>query len=96
MAQVLILGGGFGGPVAAERLSETLGEEHRITLVSRADRFVFHPAPVRLAFGECEPEDSSFYLRKDLSDGGGGTAPRGRFRGWAKRAHEKYWEARHA
>jgi len=36
MAKVLILGGGFGGVVAAERLAEQLGDEHQITLVSRS------------------------------------------------------------
>jgi len=31
MARVLILGGGFGGVVAAERLAERLSDEHQIT-----------------------------------------------------------------
>ena len=63
MANVLILGGGFGGVVAAERLAKTLGPEHQLTLVSRSPRFTFYPALVRLAFGKCEPEDISFDLR---------------------------------
>ena len=63
MARVLILGGGFGGVVAAERLSEQLGDEHQITLVSRNRHFVFYPALVRLAFGKCEKTDVSFDLR---------------------------------
>ena len=63
MARVLILGGGFGGVVAAERLATQLGDEHQITLVSRSKNFVFYPALVRLAFGKCEPEDVSFDLR---------------------------------
>ena len=60
MAKVLILGGGFGGVVAAERLAEQLGDEHQITLVSRTRQFVFYPALVRLAFGNAEPADVSF------------------------------------
>ena len=56
MAHVLILGGGFGGVVAAKALATTLGPEHRITLISRNHRFVFSPALVRLALGECEIE----------------------------------------
>ncbi len=68
MANVLILGGGFGGIVAAERLAKTLGPEHQITLVSRSDRFVFYPALVRLAFGQCEPDDISFDLRETMLD----------------------------
>ena len=66
MADVLVLGGGFGGVVAAERLAKRLAPEHRVTLVSRGDRFLFHPALVRLAFGGCEPDDISFNLREAL------------------------------
>lgn len=63
MAKILILGGGFGGVVAAERLAESLGDEHQITMVSRSRAFVFYPALVRLAFGKCRPDDVSFDLR---------------------------------
>jgi len=66
MAKVLILGGGFGGVVAAERLAEQLGDEHQITLVSRSRWFVFYPALVRLAFGKCQREDVSLNLRQTL------------------------------
>ncbi|MGZ8847798.1 MAG: FAD-dependent oxidoreductase, partial [Pyrinomonadaceae bacterium] len=66
MARVLILGGGFGGVVAAETLAQQLGDEHQITLVSRDSRFVFYPALVRLAFGKCEPDDVSFDLRRSM------------------------------
>ena len=68
MAKVLVLGGGFGGVVAAERLAEQLGDEHQITLVSRSRQFVFYPALVRLAFGKCLKSDASFDLRKTLLD----------------------------
>jgi sulfide:quinone oxidoreductase len=66
MAKVLILGGGFGGVVAAERLAEQLGDAHQITLVSRSRQFIFYPALVRLAFGACEPADVSFDLRRTM------------------------------
>jgi len=66
MAKVLILGGGFGGVVAAERLAEQLGDEHQITLVSRSRQFVFYPALVKLAFGKAELPDVSFDLRHTL------------------------------
>ncbi|HEU4871267.1 MAG TPA: FAD-dependent oxidoreductase [Pyrinomonadaceae bacterium] len=66
MAKVLILGGGFGGVVAAERLAEQLGDEHQITLVSRSRQFIFYPALVRLAFGKSEPADVAFDLRRSL------------------------------
>ncbi len=66
MAKVLVLGGGFGGVVAAERLAEQLGDEHQITLVSRSRQFVFYPALVKLAFGEAETADVSFDLRQTM------------------------------
>lgn len=66
MANVLILGGGFGGVVAAEHLAKSLSPEHHITLVSRSSDFVFYPALVRLAFGKCEVEDISYNLREAM------------------------------
>jgi sulfide:quinone oxidoreductase len=68
MANVLILGGGFGGVVAAERLATRLAPEHQITLVSRSSRFTFYPALVRLAFGQCAEEDTSYDLRDAMLD----------------------------
>src|SRR5215216_678674 len=66
MAKVLILGGGFGGVVAAEHLAELLGDEHQITLVSRSRQFVFYPALVKLAFEQAQPADVSFDLRHTM------------------------------
>jgi sulfide:quinone oxidoreductase len=68
MSNILILGGGFSGVVAAERLAKKLGPEHQITMVSQADRFIFYPALVRLAFGRAEPDDLSFDLREAMLD----------------------------
>lgn len=68
MAKVLILGGGFGGVVAAKRLAEQLGDEHQITLVSRSRYFVFYPALVRLALGKCRQDEVSFDLRRAMLD----------------------------
>jgi sulfide:quinone oxidoreductase len=68
MAKVLILGGGFAGVVAAESLVKKLGSEHEITLVSRSRKFVFYPALVRLAFGQCEQDDIEFDVREALRD----------------------------
>jgi sulfide:quinone oxidoreductase len=68
MARVIVLGGGFGGVVAAERLARTLGPEHQITLVSRRPDFIFYPALVRLAFGHCRPEDVFYDLRLAMLD----------------------------
>jgi len=66
VARILILGGGFGGVVAARRLATALGDQHDITLVSRNRLFVFYPALVRLAFGKCERDDVSFDLRHTM------------------------------
>src|ERR1044072_935126 len=66
MAKVLVLGGGFGGVVAAQRLAEQLCDEHQIKLGSRSQQFVFYPALVRLAFRKYEKEDVSFDLRETM------------------------------
>jgi len=68
MANILILGGGFGGVVAAESLARQIPKEHQITLVSRSPKFIFYPELVRLAFGKCEPDDISFDLREAMLD----------------------------
>jgi sulfide:quinone oxidoreductase len=62
------VGGGFGGVVAAESLAKKLGVEHEITVVSRSPKFLFYPALVRLAFGDCEPDDIVFDLREAMLD----------------------------
>ena len=68
MANILILGGGFGGLIAAEKLASEFGTEHQITLVSKSRKFIFYPALVQVAFGKFKPGDISFDLRKKLSD----------------------------
>jgi sulfide:quinone oxidoreductase len=68
MAKVLVVGGGFGGVVAAESLAKKLGRAHEITLVSRSRKFLFYPALVRLAFGQCEPDDIAFDVREAMVD----------------------------
>ena len=67
MANILILGGGFGGLVTAERLAESIDKsQHQITLVSPNMNFTFYPALVHLAFGECDEGDITFDLRAKL------------------------------
>ena len=68
MAKVLILGGGFAGVVAAESLAKRLGTEHKITLASRSREFLFYPALVRLAFGQCTRDDVVFDLHEAMLD----------------------------
>jgi sulfide:quinone oxidoreductase len=68
MAKILIVGGGFGGVVAAESLAKKLGDEHEITLVSRSRKFLFFPALVRLAFGQCEKDEIVLDIREAMFD----------------------------
>lgn len=63
MKHILILGGGFGGVMMAERLSKALGNtDYLITLVSKRPDFTFYPALVRFAFGDCAEEEIKFDL----------------------------------
>lgn len=66
MANILVLGGGFGGLVAAEQLARSAGHDHQVTVVSRESKFIFYPDLVRLAFGKCSESDVSFDLRETL------------------------------
>jgi sulfide:quinone oxidoreductase len=68
MANILILGGGFGGLVTAERLSASLDKGHQITLVAPNQRFTFYPALVHLAFGETDASEITFDLKPKLAD----------------------------
>ncbi len=68
MANILILGGGFAGLIAAEQLAAAFETgKHQITLVSRRPDFVFYPALVQVALGRYEPEDISFDLAAKLA-----------------------------
>jgi sulfide:quinone oxidoreductase len=66
MASILVIGGGFGGVVAAEELAAS-GFGHQITLVSPKHHFTFYPALVQLAFGEADPADITFDLASKLT-----------------------------
>ena len=60
---VLVLGAGFGGLELSTRLSEELGEEVEITLIDRADAFVFGFSKLDVMFGKRTP--ASVRLRYD-------------------------------
>jgi sulfide:quinone oxidoreductase len=53
---VLVLGAGFGGLELATRLSEELGDQVEITLIDRADAFVFGFSKLDVMFGKRPPE----------------------------------------
>jgi sulfide:quinone oxidoreductase len=52
----IVLGGGVGGIVAANRLRGALSREHRVVLVDRESRHLFQPSLLWLATGDREPE----------------------------------------
>lgn len=53
---ILVLGGGFGGIVAASRLRRALSREHRVILVEREAAHVFPPSLLWLMIGERAPD----------------------------------------
>jgi len=67
MANILIIGGGFGGLITAERLAATTDRsKHQITLVAPNKNFTFYPALVNFALGQCDETDITFDLRTKL------------------------------
>ncbi len=52
----LVLGGGVGGVVAANRLRKYLSREHRVVLVDRESHHVFQPSLLWLAVGDRKPD----------------------------------------
>jgi sulfide:quinone oxidoreductase len=53
---VLVLGAGFGGLELSTRLSEALGDDVEVTLIDRADAFVFGFSKLDVMFGLREPD----------------------------------------
>ena len=53
--RILVLGAGFGGLELATSLSEAFEEDAGVTLVERADSFVFGYSKLDLMFGHAEP-----------------------------------------
>ena len=70
---VLVLGAGFGGLELSARLSRKLGDQVDITLIDRADAFVFGFSKLDVMFGKREPDAVRLHYG-DL------TTPRVRFR----------------
>ena len=55
MADVVIIGGGVGGVVAAKRLRRALGTRHRLTVIDRAAEHLFQPSLLWVADGSRRP-----------------------------------------
>jgi sulfide:quinone oxidoreductase len=64
MKHVLILGAGFGGLELASRLSDTLADEVRVTLIDQNDGFTFGFSKLDILFGESD----AAAVRLDYSD----------------------------
>lgn len=56
MAEIVIIGGGVGGLVAARRLRQATGTGHRITLLDRSPHHLFQPSLLWVADGTRRPE----------------------------------------
>jgi sulfide:quinone oxidoreductase len=66
---VLILGAGFGGLELATRLSETIQDAVRITLLDRNDSFYFGFSKLEVMLGRQSAEDVRMYYRDIAEDG---------------------------
>ena len=63
MAQIVVLGGGFGGVVAATELRKKLGREHKVILIDKNREHLFTPSLLWLILDERKPDK----IQKDLS-----------------------------
>jgi sulfide:quinone oxidoreductase len=66
---VLILGAGFGGLELATRLSETLHDAVRVTLLDRNDSFVFGYSKLEVMLGRQSADDVRLHYRNVVKDG---------------------------
>jgi sulfide:quinone oxidoreductase len=66
---VLILGAGFGGLELATRLSETIPDLVRVTLLDRNDSFFFGFSKLDVMLGELSPDDARMYYRDIAKEG---------------------------
>jgi sulfide:quinone oxidoreductase len=66
---VLILGAGFAGLELATRLSETLPDAVRVTLLDRNDSFVFGFSKLEVMLGRQSPEDVRMYYSDIAKEG---------------------------
>ncbi len=60
---MLVLGAGFGGLELSTRLSDELGEQVDVTLIDRADSFVFGFSKLDVMFGKQTPEAVRLHYR---------------------------------
>lgn len=61
-AKVLVLGGNFGGLTAALDVKRRLGDDAHVTVVSKANGFLFNPSLIWMPFGKRTASDITFPL----------------------------------
>ncbi|HSQ08495.1 MAG TPA: FAD-dependent oxidoreductase [Chromatiaceae bacterium] len=66
MAHIVVLGAGTGGMPAAYELRETLGAQHRITVINERDYFQFVPSNPWVAVGWRDRASITFKIRPHL------------------------------
>src|SRR5258708_17392177 len=67
--RVLILGAGFGGLELATRLSETIADAVRVTLIDRNDSFYFGFSKLEVILGRQSADDVRLHYREIEKDG---------------------------
>jgi sulfide:quinone oxidoreductase len=67
--RIVILGGGTGGTLVANRLRRACGNGARITVVDRDDRHIYQPGLLFIPFGLAEPDEIVRPRRDQLHDG---------------------------
>jgi len=67
--RIVILGGGTGGTIAANRLRRRYGNDAEIVVVDRDDRHVYQPGLLFVPFGLVEPAELVRSRRAQLHDG---------------------------
>ncbi len=67
--RIVILGGGTGGTLTANRLRRRLGDAAEITVVDRDDRHLYQPGLLFVPFGLAEPETLVRSRQAQLHDG---------------------------
>ena len=67
--RIVILGGGTGGTLTANRLRRQLGDGAEITVIDRDDRHIYQPGLLFVPFGLTDPEEIVRSRRAQLHEG---------------------------
>src|SRR5262245_18425892 len=67
--RITILGAGFGGMELSTLLSESLGDEAQVTMIDKADAFVFGFSKLDVMFGHATPDSVRLPYRRFVKPG---------------------------